>query len=214
MKGVYFIGGIDTDVGKTAATGKLAQQLQQQGISVITQKLVQTGCLHDAEDILTHRKIMGIPLQEADRQRLTMPQVFAYPASPHLAAKLENRSVSLNSVTAATEQLAQQYDVVLLEGAGGLMVPLTEDCLSIDYVQQRQYPVILVTGGRLGSINHTLLSLSAIRQSGLTLHSVVFNHYHDSSDPLIAEESRRYLQNAVKQDFPQAEWVDLETLAW
>lgn len=89
MKGVYFVSGIDTDIGKTVATGMLAKQLLQQGKSVITQKPVQTGCQDIAEDIAVHRKIMGIPMQEADEQRLTMPEIFSHPASPHLAARLD-----------------------------------------------------------------------------------------------------------------------------
>ena len=77
MKGVYFVSGIDTDIGKTVATGMLAKQLLQQGKSVITQKPVQTGCQNIADDIAVHRKIMGIPMQEADKQRLTMPEIFS-----------------------------------------------------------------------------------------------------------------------------------------
>jgi cobyric acid synthase len=63
----------------------------------------------------------------------------------------------------ATQELAAQYEIVLVEGAGGLMVPLTENLLTIDYIQQQAYPVILVTSGRLGSINHTLLSFAALK---------------------------------------------------
>lgn len=95
MKGVYFVSGIDTDIGKTVATGVLAKQLLQQGKSVITQKPVQTGCKNIAEDIAVHRKIMGIPMQEADKQGLTMPEIFSYPASPHLAARLDGRDFGL-----------------------------------------------------------------------------------------------------------------------
>lgn len=84
MKGVYFVSGIDTDIGKTVATGMLAKQLLQQGKSVITQKPVQTGCQDIAEDIAVHRKIMGIPMQEADEQRLTMPESSAIPPRPTL----------------------------------------------------------------------------------------------------------------------------------
>lgn len=210
MKGVYFVSGIDTDIGKTVATGVLAKQLLQQGKSVITQKPVQTGCRDIAEDIAIHRKIMGISMQEADKQKLTMPEIFSYPASPHLAARLDGRALDLDKICTATQELAAQYEIVLVEGAGGLMVPLTEDLLTIDYIQQQAYPVVLVTSGRLGSINHTLLSFAALKQYGIRLHSLVFNHIHDSSDKCVAQDSLNYLQCRLKDSFPEAEWLELD----
>ena len=209
MKGVYFVSGIDTDIGKTVATGVLAKQLLQQGKSVITQKPVQTGCQNIADDIAVHRKIMGIPMQEADKQRLTMPEIFSYPASPHLAARLDGRTLDLHKIRAATEQLAAQYEIVLVEGAGGLMVPLTENLLTIDYIQQQDYPVILVTSGRLGSINHTLLSFVALKQYGISLHSLIFNHIHDSKDETVAGDTLKYLKGRLKDEFPEAKWQEL-----
>ena len=209
MKGVYFVSGIDTDIGKTVATGVLAKKLLQQGKSVITQKPVQTGCQNIADDIAAHRKIMGIPMQEADKQRLTMPEIFSYPASPHLAARLDGRVLDLDKIRTATQELAAQYEIVLVEGAGGLMVPLTEDLLTIDYIQQQDYPVILVTGGRLGSINHTLLSFSALKQYGIQLHSLIFNHIHDSKDETVAGDTLEYLKGRLKDEFPEAKWQKL-----
>ena len=209
MKGVYFVSGIDTDIGKTVATGVLAKQLLQQGKSVITQKPVQTGCQNIADDIAVHRNIMGIPMQEADKQRLTMPEIFSYPASPHLAARLDGRALDLHKIRTATQQLAAQYEIVLVEGAGGLMVPLTENLLTIDYIQQQAYPVILVTSGRLGSINHTLLSFSVLKQYGIQLHSLIFNHIHDSKDETVAGDTLEYLKGRLKDEFPEAKWQEL-----
>ena len=209
MKGIYFVSGIDTDIGKTVATGVLAKQLLQQGKSVITQKPVQTGCQNIADDIAVHRKIMGISLQEADKQRLTMPEIFSYPASPHLAARLDSRTLDLDKIRTATQQLAAQYEIVLVEGAGGLMVPLTENLLTIDYIQQQAYPVILVTSGQLGSINHTLLSFAALKQYGIQLHSLIFNHIHDSKDETVAGDTLEYLKGRLKDEFPEAQWQEL-----
>ncbi len=209
MKGVYFVSGIDTDIGKTVATGVLAKQLLQQGKSVITQKPVQTGCQNIADDIAVHRKIMGIPMQEADKKKLTMPEIFSYPASPHLAARLDGRALDLDKIRTATQQLAAQYEIVLVEGAGGLMVPLTENLLTIDYIQQQDYPVILVTSGRLGSINHTLLSFTALKQYGIQLHSLIFNHIHDSKDETVAGDTLEYLKGRLKDEFPEAKWQEL-----
>lgn len=186
---VLFVSGIDTDIGKTYATGMIAKALLQQGINVITQKLVQTGVsvdLHNgkmgiADDIITHRDLMSIPLQPCDLDFTTCPYRYQKPASPHLATKLSGQTLDSEVITKATERLQTDYDVVLLEGAGGLLVPITEQLLILDYVAAQGYPIILVTSGRLGSINHTLLSLEAIKSRGLKLHSVIYNHIHDAS---------------------------------
>ncbi len=217
---VLFISGIDTDIGKTYATGMIAKALMQQGVNVITQKLVQTGVeinpdngeMNIADDIVTHRQLMGMAMQLCDTDNTTCPYRYKKPASPHLAAKLANTVLDPEIITKSTQQLQENYDVVLLEGAGGLLVPITEQLLTLDYIATQGYPVILVTSGRLGSINHTLLSLEAIRARGLTMHSVIYNHIHDTADNTdteIANSSIDYLKNYLAQNYPNAHWLQL-----
>ena len=214
---VLFISGIDTDIGKTYATGMIAKALMQQGINVITQKLIQTGVsvncdsgeMNIADDIITHRQLMGIALQPCDVDSTTCPYRYKKPASPHLAVRLANTVLDPEIITKSTQQLQANYDVVLLEGAGGLLVPITEQLLTLDYIVTQGYPVILVTSGRLGSINHTLLSLEAIRARGLTMHSVIYNHIHDNTDTEIANSSIDYLKNYLAQNYPNANWLQL-----
>ncbi|WP_433852707.1 dethiobiotin synthase [Stenotrophomonas nitritireducens] len=208
-----FVSGIDTEIGKTVVTGWLARQWIEQGREVITQKLVQTGCVGASDDILLHRRLMGCGLFDEDRDGSTMPALYAYPASPHLAARLEGRALDLDAIAAATARLRARYGTVLVEGAGGLMVPLTEQLLTIDYVARQGWPVILVTSGRLGSINHTLLSLEAIAARGIALHGIAWNSRDDGSDEVIATESRRYLRECMQARFPRARWYDVPVLA-
>lgn len=206
---VVFVSGIDTEIGKTVVTGWLAQQWAAQGENVITQKLVQTGCVGASDDILLHRRIMGTGLFDEDRDGTTMPALFAYPASPHLAARLEQRVLDLAAIESATARLCERYETVLIEGAGGLMVPLTEQLLTIDYVAQKGWPVLLVTSGRLGSINHTLLSLEAIAARGIALEGVAWNSRDDSGDEVIAADSRGFIRNWVMDIFPDSVWYDV-----
>lgn len=214
MKGqVVFVSGIDTEIGKTVVTGWLARQWRDEGVDVITQKLVQTGCVGASDDILLHRRIMGCGLFDEDRDGHTMPALYAYPASPHLAARLEGRALDLDAIAAATARLRARYRTVLVEGAGGLMVPLTEQLLTIDYVARQSWPVILVTSGRLGSINHTLLSLEAIAARGIALHGIAWNGRDDGNDEVIAAESRGFLRDWMQARFPQACWYDVPVLA-
>ncbi|MFZ7260340.1 dethiobiotin synthase [Avibacterium avium] len=206
---VLFISGIDTDVGKTIATGWYAKKLAEQGFSVITQKMIQTGCEEISEDIVQHRKLQGIELLPEDQQGLTCPYLFSYPCSPHLAARLENREIYTALIRQATDELAEHYDYVLLEGAGGLCVPYDEQHTTLDYVAAQGYPVILVTSGKLGSINHTLLSLLACKQYHIELKGLIYNRY-PLGDETINDETARYLENYLHQHFPQAEFFRLE----
>lgn len=201
MGQVIFVSGIDTDVGKTVATGWYAKKLMQQGFSVITQKMIQTGCEGIATDLLVHRQMQGMAILPEDQQGTTCPYVFRYPCSPHLAAKLEQREIDPQKIQAATVYLAQKYDYVLLEGAGGLLVPYNECQTSLDYVQQQGYPVILVTSGKLGSINHTLLSLEVCQSRQIAVHSVIYNQYPEV-DEIIEKETQRYLQQYLARQFP------------
>ena len=195
---VYFISGIDTAAGKSVAAGMLAKYLISTGRKVITQKLVQTGCSGISEDIQTHRTIMGLPLLPEDLNGLTCSYTFKFPASPHLAANLEKRAIDPEVITAATGRLAESYDVVLLEGAGGLSVPLTADLLTIDYLEQKKYPLILVCSGRLGSINHALLSLEAARHRNIPVAGIVYNLF-PAADPVITADTRQVLRRCLKR---------------
>lgn len=212
MSETIFISGIDTDIGKTFSTGFIAKKFMENGNKTITQKLIQTGCTDVADDILKHREIMGIELNDDDKKRLTMPQIFTYPASPHLATKLDKKELDFAAIKSATEELQKSYDIVLLEGAGGLMVPLTEKYLTIEYIKDNKYPVILVTSGRLGSINHTILSLEAIKNRGIKLYALAFNDYDNSKDELIANDTKEYLKNYLSDNFPDSKFIIIPKL--
>ena len=206
---VWFISGIDTGIGKTAATGWLAVKLACNGASVITQKMVQTGCQDESEDIVVHRRIQKIELIEDDKNGITCPYLFDYPCSPHLAAKMSGQTIDWHKINQATAELAVKYDYVLLEGAGGLAVPLNDTQTTLDFVAQQGYPVVLVTSGRLGSINHTLLSLMACRQYDIEVKYLIYNRFGEK-DELIERDTAAYLQHYLQQNFAQTrfEWMD------
>ena len=144
---VYFVSGIDTDAGKSYATGFLAREWNKNGQRTITQKFIQTGNIGHSEDF------------------------------------------------------------VLLEGAGGLMVPLTTELLTIDYIAQENYPLIFVTSGKLGSINHTLLSLEAIQKHGIVLDTVLYNMYPTVKDKTIQNDTMNFIQNWLKKYFPDTKFI-------
>lgn len=203
-----FVGGIGTDVGKTYATGWLAREMTAAGHTVITQKLIQTGCIDESDDIRMHRKIMKLPMQTVDLTKITAPLLYSYPASPHLAAEIDGEEVKINLIDEASRILEKQFHHVIIEGAGGLMTPLKHDYLTIEYVKERKLPTILVTNGKLGSISDTLLSLYALTHSHIDIFAVVYNPYFDE-DKKIAAESRRYLKEWVLHHYPDTLWMEM-----
>ena len=209
-KKIFFISGIDTGIGKTIATGLIARGLMESGIKVITQKGVQTGCVGISEDIVKHRQLMGIGMLPEDTDGLTCQYLFSTPCSPHLAARIENTIIEPDKISQAAEQLSKRYDVVLLEGAGGLFVPLQDGYTLIDYLAERQWPALLVTSSRLGSINHTLASLEALQNRGIELAGIIYNH-HQETEQYIAEDSLKIISSYLPKygfDCPIVEMYD------
>lgn len=206
MSETYFISGIDTDAGKSYVTGWLARQYMDRGLSVATQKFIQTGNDLYSEDIELHRAVMGTGSLPEDTDHTTAPVIFSYPASAQLAARIDNRPIDLAAIDRSTQILSSRYDVVLVEGAGGLMVPITDDFLTIDYVASRRLQLMLVTNGVLGSINHTILSLEAVAARHIELKALVYNEHFDT-DPVIADDTRGFLSRYLNRHFPEAEMI-------
>jgi dethiobiotin synthetase len=205
---VYCISGIDTGIGKTIVTGLLAGSCLKNGVQTITQKIVQTGCTGLSEDIIRHRQIMEIELQPADFTGLTCPYVFPVPCSPHLAAKLENQIIDCNVIRKATASLLEQFELVFLEGAGGLFVPLNEEETLIDYFEAEKHPLILVSSSRLGSINHTLSALALARSRNIDVVALIYNRF-EGTDPRIEEDSKEMFSRYMKKNGFTGPVIDL-----
>lgn len=204
----YFVSGIHTDAGKSYCTGWFAKELMNQGQKVITQKFVQTGNVGMSEDIEVHRRLMGTGLLPEDLNHTTAPLIFTHPCSPQLAARLDNREIDLGVIDRATATLESRYDTVLIEGAGGLMVPLTDDFLTIDYIASRKLPLIMVVNASLGSINHAVLSFEAIKNRGIEMPVVLFNHHFDY-DPLITDDTYNYIRRYLTRHLPATHLLDV-----
>jgi dethiobiotin synthetase len=195
---VICIIGIDTDIGKSFVTGLMGRYLLGQGYKVITQKICQTGCVGMSEDILTHRKMMGIPLTKDDTDGLTCSYVFSEPCSPHLAASLENTSIDLEKITNATERLIERYDIVLLEGVGGLMVPLQLEHTLVEYLAAFNYHHFLVSSPRLGSLNHTISALEILQNRNIQLQGVIYNRFEETSEVITIDTKKTISKYLLK----------------
>ncbi len=201
---IWFVSGIDTDAGKSYVTAGLLKYLLDRKCRATTFKLVQTGSPDGRSiDIDLHRRLTGMPEDDFDRRALTRPAVFSYPASPHLAAAIDHRKLDFSAIENALAEVDAAFDFVLVEGAGGLMVPLTRNLLTVDYAAGKHWPLILVTSGKLGSINHTLLSIEAAERRGMTVAAVVYNRY-PQIDEIIEAETQSYL----REKCPGA-WIEM-----
>jgi dethiobiotin synthetase len=179
-----FVTGTDTGVGKTIVTAGLVSLARKRGLRARAVKPIETGCpvksgMLSPED--------GIVLQRASEEDLTLdesvPFRFSLPASPYRAAAMEGRQLKLFDVVEHVLALAEDADLTIVEGAGGLMVPIEEKLLMIDLIERLGFPVLLVARTTLGTINHTLLSLEALRRRGVRAAGIVLSGGSSASGP-------------------------------
>ena len=195
-----FITGTDTEVGKTVVCGLLARYLQDKGRNVITQKWIQTGSSDFPEDIDTHLKWMGKnrdDLQEILPQ--VVPYVFKLPASAHLAAAAENKQISDEKIKDSFAALSKEYDFVIVEGIGGALVPYNEKNCVIDIAADLGLPVIIVSKNKLGAINHTLLTVEAIKNRNMKILGIVFNAQNKKEKETILNDNPRIIEKLTRQ---------------
>ena len=169
----YFVTGTDTHVGKTLISCALLHGFAAQGKRVVGMKPIAAGCNNDGqnEDVLQLRAASNVRVS----YELTNPYFFLPGIAPHLAAQQAGIQIQLPRIIAAYQKLAAQADVVIVEGVGGLCVPLNAQQDSADMLKALGLPVILVVGIRLGCLNHALLTVEAINARDLSLAGWVAN---------------------------------------
>jgi len=192
------ITGTGTDIGKTFVTAELARQLRGRDHRVLAAKPVSSGCQADAQGRLWSPD--GLVLTEAcgfdpgdweTHQRLCLER-FVEPMSPHMAAARAGRILSLPMLTGYCQSLEGETDgVVLAEGVGGVMTPLTDSATFQDWAIDLDWPVLLVAGTYLGTISHTLTALRCLRSAGVQLAGLVLNR--SPEEPVPPEELQRTL---------------------
>jgi dethiobiotin synthetase len=184
----FFIAGTDTGVGKTVITGGLAGFYRQLGMRVGVMKPIESGCkrlkdgLHP-QDAFFLKKMSSSP----DALDQIVPYRLELPLTPSVAAEMEGIEIDLKEVARIYQQLECNYDLMLVEGAGGLLAPLYKRSTSVDLVRLLGLPMIVVARNTLGTINHTLLTVEHARQRGLTLLGIIINNC--DPDPDVSSET-------------------------
>ena len=168
-----FITGTDTDIGKTALSALLLAELRRRNINAAPMKPAQTGCEGNVPDLDYSLSMASMIVLEEDYTNMS-PYTFEPACSPHLAAEMAGTEIDLAEIVIAARTLASEYEFVIAEGAGGIMVPLNRRELMLDLMQAMKLPIIIAARPGLGTINHTLLSIRALRSDGLDIAGVVF----------------------------------------
>jgi len=221
-----FITGTDTGVGKTIISAALLCGLKSTGVhtdaftlklrneservDAVYMKPVQTGCLKKsgqliAPDLELVDSLADINPSGKERQ-LTSPYRFRQACSPHLAAALERRNISLSKIMKAFAGLKSRHDFVIVEGAGGILTPLSWQYSMLDVMKSLSLPVILVARPGLGTINHTLLSLRELRRAKLNILGVVLNYSSAKTKGIIEASNKEAVERLgrvpVLAEFP------------
>ena len=175
-KGI-FITGTDTGVGKTFVAVGLINALKEKGFNVCPMKPVETGCRTKKgklipEDTMSLIRASGIK----EAIDVINPYRFKHPLAPSVAAELERKSIKKEKIFSAYNYLSKKYDITIVEGAGGIMTPLYKKYLFLDFISALNLPIIIISRPGLGTINHTLLTISAAKGRGVNILGVVINY--------------------------------------
>ncbi len=194
----WFVTGTDTGIGKTVAAAALLLQLRDQGRHAIYMKPVQTGCDVEgatcvAPDLRHCHRLVDLP-PVSDEEEDCCPYRLRMPASPHLAAAREGVTIDMEHIIAAHRRLQERYEHVVVEGAGGVLVPLNDSLTNLDLMQQLDLPVVVVCRPGLGTLNHTLLTLQILRKAGLNTAGLVTVDTTDAPWTDIEEDNQATLQ--------------------
>ena len=169
-----FVTGTNTDVGKTYVTRLILEGLRQQGVDAVGYKPISCGGLEDS--VILAEASGGLDVDVVN------PVQLQNAVAPHVACMLENREINPKELIEGYHKLASEHEVVLIEGAGGWEVPISADYSMSDLAKELGLPVLLITANQLGAINHSLLTVGAIRAKGLNCAGIVLNQLVDELD--------------------------------
>ncbi|MGQ3685197.1 MAG: dethiobiotin synthase [Candidatus Loosdrechtia sp.] len=212
----FFITGTDTGVGKTLITGGLATLYKSRGVNVGVMKPIATGCKRMNNDLISDDAVfLKLSAETDDEYDLINPVRFEQSLAPVVAARLSNSKVDLEKVHEAFDTLLDRHDMLLVEGIGGLLVPIDEYYFVVDLANELELPLIVVCRNALGTINHTLLTVSYARQHGIEVKGIVINEPCENNDDILKktniDEIRRLTGVPILGNIPFDKELDIQS---
>jgi len=207
-KGV-FVTGCDTGVGKTVIAGAIAASMKAHGLDVGVMKPVASGAKEIenklvSEDAVYLKKI----IDSTDDDAFVNPILFKPPIAPTIAASKVGIPIDINKILKAYEALTNRHDFVVVEGVGGLMVPIDDTLFVADLARRMDLALVIVTGDYLGAINHTLLTIEYARNRNLRIKGIVINMLKNGDD--LVREIEKYSSVPILGTIPFKEDVSVE----
>lgn len=193
MKG-FFITGTDTEIGKTLTTGLMAKYFIEEGIDVFPYKPVQSGAIRKDDRLVAPDTEFYEKVTNRHFGNEANTYVLETPSSPHLAARIDGVSIKLEPIVEQVKNLRNAHELLLVEGAGGLIVPLNEEETILDLINEVSLPVILVARAGLGTINHTVLSVMALKQRNIHIAGIVLNQTSPDELEEIERDNKRMIE--------------------
>ncbi len=185
-----FVTGTDTDVGKTVVAGALAGLFRAKGLDVGVMKPIQSGGLRENGRLVSEDSRFLLKAAHADDDlALVNPYCLEPPLSPNVAASISGIDIDPVVIIRAFQELARRHDLVIVEGAGGLLVPIKDDFLMADLILALNLPIVVVARPNLGTINHSLLTLACARHMGIRPLGTVVNGYRSETAGLAEKTS-------------------------
>lgn len=188
-----FITGTDTGVGKTLVTAALALHLKNRGLAVGVMKPIETGVLPARAAQSDAARLRSI-IDSEETLGAIRPYSFALPVAPLAAAQAEKQTINLDTIKKVYRLLSSQYDCMVVEGVGGVHVPITRNENVMDLIKQLRLPVVIVGRSALGGINHGLLTIEALRRKRISIVALVLNRTHSVRSALSRIQERTTLE--------------------
>ncbi|MBI4823310.1 MAG: dethiobiotin synthase [Nitrospirae bacterium] len=185
----FFITGTDTGVGKTVIAGLIIRALSILGFKTAGMKPVETGCIRQKDVLIPSDGTFLKNVSHMDEGiNHIVPYCLEAPLAPMTASEMEGIDISPEKIKGAFDELKRRYDAVVVEGIGGLLVPLKKDYFVLDMIKDMGLPLIVVTRPSLGTINHTLLTVRYAKMEGIEIAGIIIN-YSSPSQGTQAEET-------------------------
>ena len=198
-----FITGTDTEIGKTVIAGGLAAAFKSTGVDLGVMKPIATGGIshpspHKAHTVSEDAIFLKHAAQVDDELDLINPICLRYPLAPSVAAQLEGVTIDLSRVDVAFNQLCQRHQFMVVEGVGGLAVPIQGDVVVADLAKRLNLPLLIVARANLGTINHTLLTVAFARLYDLEIRGIVLNGLREDAKGLAEETNPKEIASLTR----------------